>query len=418
MLAEVDQTIDLRNLDKSDWKSYRFDEIAHNISERVDPNSTDLEIYIGLEHIDSESIHIKRFGTRDDVNGQKLRFYPGDVIFGRRRAYQRKAGVAETGGFCSAHALVLRANPDVIDPKLFPFFLHSDVFMHRAIDISVGSLSPTINWGTLKKQEFLIPPKVQQFKLAELLWAIDALVEKDVAACSKLEVLLNSYIKQVFTSHIIDSEHESINAKSPFQTRWEYRSFSKGWNNFLLKDVILDSQNGFAEGKRDNAGFPQLRMNNVTRDGRIDVSSVAKIPQKKNIDRYLIKKGDVMFCNTNSEDLVGKSIIADSQIEGFSFSNHFTRLRPNESLLTPKFLYLWLKYHFDIGLFESRCTRWIGQAAVQTESLLRLYIVLPPLQEQTIANNYCDNVEQRIDELKVKTSTSKDLQKSLINRVF
>jgi type I restriction enzyme S subunit len=140
------QPINLKNLDKSNWLTYRFDQIAKAISERVDPNNTDLKVYIGLEHIDSDSIHIKRIGTPDDVDGQKLRCYPGNVIFGRRRAYQRKAAIATMDGFCSAHALVLRANPDVIEPKLFPFFLHSDSFMHRAIDISVGSLSPTINW--------------------------------------------------------------------------------------------------------------------------------------------------------------------------------------------------------------------------------------------------------------------------------
>ena len=162
-------SIDLKNLDKSNWQTYRFDQIANNISERVDPNNTNLEIYIGLEHIDPESIHIKRTGTPDDVDGQKLRCYPGDVIFGRRRAYQRKAAIAPSDGFCSAHSLVLRANPNVMEPKLFPFFLHSDLFMHRAVDISVGSLSPTINWGTLKHQEFQLPPKDHQAKLIELL---------------------------------------------------------------------------------------------------------------------------------------------------------------------------------------------------------------------------------------------------------
>ena len=154
--------IDLNNLDKSNWQTYSFDQIAKSITERIDPNNTDLEIYIGLEHIDAESIHIKRMGSRDDVNGQKLRCYPGDVIFGRRRAYQRKAAIATVDGFCSAHSLVLRAIPEVIDPKLFPFFLHSDLFMHLAVDISVGSLSPIINWETLKHQEFMLPPKDQQ----------------------------------------------------------------------------------------------------------------------------------------------------------------------------------------------------------------------------------------------------------------
>ena len=74
--------INLNNLDKSGWKTYRFDEIAQNISERIDPNNTDLEVYIGLEHIDSESLHIKRFGSPDDVSGQKLKFYKVDIIAG------------------------------------------------------------------------------------------------------------------------------------------------------------------------------------------------------------------------------------------------------------------------------------------------------------------------------------------------
>src|SRR5690606_7923343 len=122
----------------------------------VDPNTTTLEKYVGLEHIDAEDIHIRRFGTPDDVSGGKLKCYPGDVIFGKRRAYQRKAAIADFEGICSAHAFVFRANPDVIEPKLFPFFLHSDQFMHRAVDISVGGLSPTINWGDLKGQKFLL----------------------------------------------------------------------------------------------------------------------------------------------------------------------------------------------------------------------------------------------------------------------
>ena len=169
--------IDLNNLDKSTWETFEFEEIAFKISETVDPNKTDLPIYVGLEHLDAEDIHIRRTGTPDDVNGQKLKCYPGDVIFGKRRAYQRKAAIVDFEGICSAHAFVLRANPEVIDPKLFPFFLHSDQFMHRAVDISVGGLSPTINWGDLKHQEFLLPPKDQQAQLAELLWAMDEVIE-------------------------------------------------------------------------------------------------------------------------------------------------------------------------------------------------------------------------------------------------
>jgi type I restriction enzyme, S subunit len=190
---EMSELLDLRNIDRSSWSKFRFDQIANSISERVEPKDTNLDIYVGLEHLDPRTIHIRRTGKPSDVEGTKLKFYKGDVIFGRRRAYQRKAALADFNGICSAHSLVLRANPEVIDPNLFPFFLHSDLFMHRAIDISVGSLSPTINWGTLKNQEFLLPPKDQQAKLAELLWAGDDVIEANYKMAEKIHQVKLSF---------------------------------------------------------------------------------------------------------------------------------------------------------------------------------------------------------------------------------
>lgn len=205
-METTNRKIDLKYIDKSNWETFRFEEIASKISETVDPNSTTLETYVGLEHLDAEDIHIRRKGTPDDVSGGKLKCYPGDVIFGKRRAYQRKAAIVDFEGICSAHAFVFRANTEIIDPNLFPFFLHSDQFMHRMVDISVGGLSPTINWGDLKHQEFLLPPKDQQAKLAELLWAMDEMIEKErgVLDCVKFafRVYSNKYFKEDINSLI------------------------------------------------------------------------------------------------------------------------------------------------------------------------------------------------------------------------
>ena len=140
------------------WCVLPFRDIAESVTERVDnPPSSGLEHYVGLEHLDSETLTIRRWGSPSDVESTKLRFYPGDVIYARRRAYQKKLGVARWDGICSAHALVLRAVPDVCVPEFLPYFLQSDQFHQRALDISVGSLSPTINWKTLARQEFVLP---------------------------------------------------------------------------------------------------------------------------------------------------------------------------------------------------------------------------------------------------------------------
>jgi type I restriction enzyme S subunit len=152
---------------KGGWRIHRFDDMASVINDRIDnPEEAGVDRYVGLEHLDSDSLRIRRWGSPSDVTATKLLFRRGDIVFGRRRVYQRKLAVADFDGICSAHAMVLRAKPDVVLPEFLPFFMQSDMFMERAKEISVGSLSPTINWKTLAKEEFPLPPLDEQLRLA------------------------------------------------------------------------------------------------------------------------------------------------------------------------------------------------------------------------------------------------------------
>lgn len=169
---------DNKNL-KPGWKIWRFDQMAANVNARIDnPSESGMKHYVGLEHLDADSLKIRRWGTPDDVEATKLMFKKGDIIFGRRRAYQRKLGVAEFDGICSAHAMVLRSKPNVVLDDFLPFFMQSDLFMNRAVEISVGSLSPTINWKTMAVQEFALPPMDEQKRLVELIGSIASLEEE------------------------------------------------------------------------------------------------------------------------------------------------------------------------------------------------------------------------------------------------
>jgi type I restriction enzyme S subunit len=174
------------------WPTLRFDQFAENIVERVDPAEADADVYVGLEHLDPESLKIRRWGTPDDVEGEKLRFRAGDVIFGRRRFYQRKLAVAEFDGICSAHAMVLRARESAMLQEFLPFFLQSETFFQRAMQISVGSLSPTINWRELARQEFAVPPLDEQRRIAEILWAADEAVTRFESVFQTIRELLAS----------------------------------------------------------------------------------------------------------------------------------------------------------------------------------------------------------------------------------
>ena len=108
---------------------YRFDEIAINSTAKKKPVEEDKYTYLGLEHLDSESLKVTRFGSDVAPKGEKLLMKKGDVLFGKRRAYQKKVAIAPFDGIFSAHGMVLRPKEEVIDKDFFPLFISSDYFL-------------------------------------------------------------------------------------------------------------------------------------------------------------------------------------------------------------------------------------------------------------------------------------------------
>ncbi|HUW37104.1 MAG TPA: restriction endonuclease subunit S [Rhodocyclaceae bacterium] len=220
---------------KAGWRTWRFEQMVTNVNVRIDkPSESGMEHYVGLEHLDPDSLRIRRWGSPDDVEAGKLFFKTGDIIFAKRRAYQRKLGVAEFDGICSAHAMVLRAKTEVVLPDFLPFFMQSDLFMKRAVEISVGSLSPTINWKTMAVQEFSLPPITEQGRSVELLSAVEVQIESVITARFATEKLRKSVALDAFSS--IDSPKVKMgtvadirNGTTPRRVREDYWKGSTPW---------------------------------------------------------------------------------------------------------------------------------------------------------------------------------------------
>lgn len=177
---------------------YRFDQIAINSTEKKKPVEEDRFTYLGLEHLDSGTLKVTRFGSEVAPIGEKLVMHKGDVLFGKRRAYQKKVAIAPFDGIFSAHGMVLRPKENVIDKDFFPLFISSDYFLDSAIKISVGSLSPTINWRDLKELEFELPDMDSQRKLAEVLWSINDTMEAYKKLISATDELVKSQFMEQF----------------------------------------------------------------------------------------------------------------------------------------------------------------------------------------------------------------------------
>ena len=150
-----------------------------------------------------------------------------------------------------------------------------------------------------------------------------------------------------------------------------------------LGDYIADAANGFACGARDEAGVIQLRMNNVTVRGSIDLRTFLRVPcAPREIEFYRLCQGDVLFNNTNSTELVGKTALFEGHPEPVLFSNHFTRLRVNPEMAEPAFLSLYLCHLWHAKVFEKMCHRWIGQSAIKYSQLSKLPVNFPNLDAQ------------------------------------
>ena len=270
---------------------YKFSEIAYNINQKKMPEPGDEEMYIGLEHLDSGSLKVKRWGSDVPITGEKLVMKKGDILFGRRNTYLRRAAIAPHDGIFSAHGMIFRPNTAVMDEDYFPFFISSDYFMNAAIRISVGSLSPTVNWKTLKELEFDIPDLESQRKSAALLTAANRLKEAYEILLEETDQLVKSQFIEMFgdedfpTCKLID---ESI-------------VITKGTTPTTIGFNFFD----------DGVNF--VKIENITSEGKFMTDGMMYISDECNeaMKRSQLKKGDILFSIAGA---IGRSAIVTEEI--------------------------------------------------------------------------------------------------------
>ena len=326
---------------------YRFDQIAYNSTEKKQPEDSDRAHYIGLEHLDSGCFGITRWGSDVTPTGEKLVMHKGDILFGKRRAYQRKVGIAPFDGIFSAHGMVLRPKENIIDKDYIPFFIASDQFMERAVRISVGGLSPTINWKDLKEQVFDIPTIDEQRKLAAKLWAAYRLKE----SYKKLLAATDEMVKSRFFSQFADL---------PFDHKW--------------KDVVtIINGKAYGEEYKVSGTYPICGSGGIMGYGEkkmCDRDSII-LGRKGNIDKPIYMSEDYWIVDT-----------------AFCLS-------PNTELIHPVYLYYWCK-QFDFQKLNKQAVL----PSLTRSDLEQIDIQVPEMAEQLAFVEIVHQVDKSKFELK------------------
>ena len=168
------------------------------------------------------------------------------------------------------------------------------------------------------------------------------------------------------------------------------------WQRVTIGDICADVRPGFASGKYNSggSGVPHLRPMNINREGKIDLTVIRSVAQSNDIE---LKAGDILFNNTNSAELVGKTAVISLQESGFAFSNHMTRIRP-ESGINSVFIAKQLHLLWMSGYMRHRCTHHVNQASISSKTLANtIPILLPPTAEQTRIVNKLEKLLSELD---------------------
>lgn len=271
----------------------------------------------------------------------------------------------------------------------------------------------TLNKQKLKQIEIPLPQLKEQERIVGILDESFAKIDESIKILEQdllnLDELMQSALQKAFNP-LKDNAKE--NYKLP--QGWEWKSLGE------ISNLI---QNGFAASKNNEipSGYVHLRTHNISTDGNLNFDTLIKIKREFIKEKQsFIEKNDILFNNTNSTELVGKTALV-TQNYNYAFSNHLTKIKLKNqynSKLVVFYFVLLLKNKY----FEKICHQWIGQSGINIDKLKKIQIPLPPFKEQEQIASHLDELSSHVKNLKQNYQAQiKDLQelkKSLLDKAF
>ena len=379
--------------DRKGWKRVRFDDVVENLNETCDPAEAGLERVIAMEHLEPGSLHIREWGKVADGTTFTRRCRPGQVLFGKRRAYQRKVAVAEFDAVVSGDIYVLAPKGERLLPELLPFLCLSERFFQHAVGTSAGSLSPRTNWSSLASFEFDLPPLDQQRRIAEILWAGDEATEGAWKTHEAILALRKSAHREVFAKGL------SNNGAGPMKDE-----LPRGWSastvgeSCLIEDRLRKPINA-AERAMIRGEYPYYGPTGIL----------------DHINEYRADGEYVLIGEDGDHFLKFDSWNMTQHVRGrFNVNNHAHVLRGTEMCRT-EWIYQFFK-HRDITPVLSR--QGSGRLKLQKGVLEKMPITIPPLEIQDEILGFFRGIDSAFISINEHLEKTKLMLASITNELF
>lgn len=372
----------------------RFDEIAKECRNTYKGSFVNVPI-VGLEHIEPYDMLLHNSDINVETTFTKS-FKKGQILFGRRRAYQHKACVATFEGVCSGDITVIEPIERKVHPDLLPFIVQNDDFFEHAIKGSNGALSPRVKWEHMANFEVNLPSLAEQKVLAEKLWAAYEVKQSYLKMIEATQEMVKSQFIEMFGSPATNN---------------------KGWFLTEMKAVCTYISDGshYSPPDDNNSLIPMLSVKDMTNDGftysdckHLSSSEYQKLcangckPLKDDV--LVAKDGSFFKYIFPLKEEIDQAILSSIAI-----------LRPNTSILSPRFLCEYLKSKEVIDIVERHYLTGTAIHRVILRGFRDINIFLPPLELQKNFEEIYYQSEKAISELRKSIDAIDKVIKSLIN---
>ena len=294
------------------------------------------------------------------------------------------------GKFNAYQRTYILSNNSNVRMKYLYYFLdkYIKVLRHQ----SIGGVIKYIKLNNLSNAQVPMMSIPEQEKIIKNLEKIDYLISKKSQQYTELSKLVKSRFNEMFIL-----------------------------NDFSLKrlgELVEEVRYGTSLPATLNGKYGYLRMNNITEDGKLNIQNLKYIDiPEKDLEKYVVRKGDVLFNRTNSIELVGKTCIYelnfDMVIEGY-----IIRIRKNNNILNSRYLSEFLNFPSTKKFLRNIAKGAVNQANINAKELQDISVPLPPLSLQ---NEFADFVAQ-VDKSQLAIQKSLEeletLKKSLMQEYF
>ncbi len=400
------------SFDKSNWKSVSFGDVIKKINNRINPDTYHSEVVVEGGHINKRDFHIRKYANKNELGYLGPAFHMGfnkhQILYVSRNPHLMKVGYPDFDGICANTTYIMETkHDDVLRNDLIPFIMHSDSFIEQSVGNVRGGVNPYVNWPDLESIKFLLPPKSQQDEIAELLWAMDKVIQKDKYLFEISEMHLNSKVEQMI--HNIELTNKTIS-----EILVELSSITDVIE--LEKCGDFHKGKGISKGEVVQSGVPCIRYGELyTQHHRVIKNYSSYIEQSTTSQSFRLMKNDVLFAGSGETITeIGKSAAFTSDEEVYAGSDVLI-FRPNQMDGA------YLGYLMNSQLVRMQLNKYGTGAQVihiYKDDLKKIRIPIVDYNKQVQIGKELEVLDYNQTLIKQKIESSERLLKSLINQLF